>query len=349
MSLVVDIKKKLGAFHLDVSFETEGEVLALLGASGCGKSMTLKCIAGIETPDEGRIILNGRTLFDSEKHINLAPQKRRVGYLFQQYALFPNMTVYQNIAAGARGRKDADRVIKEKIETMRLTGLEHKRPHQLSGGQQQRVALARILVNEPETLLLDEPFSALDSYLRWELEMELADTLKNFSGPAVFVSHSREEVFRLCESVCVLNNGYSEGKHTVKELFANPGTRAACILSGCKNISEIHSVGDGHVTAGDWGVELSIGERPAEEYGYIGVKSRHLRPADKEGENTIRCRVTRVVEDERRFIVVLSTPGGDTAWSNLNMTVSYGQGEKIKLGDEMLIYVAPDDIMLLRK
>ena len=192
--LTVDIKKKLDNFILDVQFETDREILALLGASGCGKSMTLKCIAGIAKPDEGRIVLNGRVLFDSDKGINLSPQKRRVGYLFQQYALFPNMTVEKNIAAGCmeKNRERKKALVSEKIEKMHLSGLEHKYPSQLSGGQQQRVALARILINDPELLLLDEPFSALDSFLKWQLEMELSDDLKEFGRGALFVSHSKD-------------------------------------------------------------------------------------------------------------------------------------------------------------
>ena len=149
MALHVDIEKTLGSFHLKVKFEAGNHVLALLGASGCGKSMTLKCIAGIETPDRGRIVLDGTTLFDSEERVNLPPQRRRVGYLFQQYALFPNMTVAQNIACGVREKKDARAQVEEMIWAMHLEGLEHKKPHQLSGGQQQRAALARILVNAP--------------------------------------------------------------------------------------------------------------------------------------------------------------------------------------------------------
>ncbi len=187
--LDVTIKKKLDRFSLNVSFTAEHETVALLGASGCGKSMTLKCIAGIETPDEGKIVLNGRVLFDSEKKINLAPQKRRVGYLFQQYALFPRMTAAQNIAAGVRTKDRAkrDAAVAAQIKSLRLEGLEDKRPQQLSGGQQQRVALARILANEPELLLLDEPFSALDDYLKWQLELELQDTLLYYAGKTVFV------------------------------------------------------------------------------------------------------------------------------------------------------------------
>ena len=349
MSLVVDIEKRLGPFRLDVDFETDaGEVLALLGASGSGKSMTLKCIAGIEKPDRGKIILNGRTLFDSEKRVDLPPQKRRVGCLFQQYALFPHMTVYENIRAGARRRPDAENAVAEKIAALRLTGLEDKRPHELSGGQQQRVALARILVNGPEALLLDEPFSALDSYLRWELELELADTLAGFTGPSVFVSPSREEVFRLCSQICVLSDGRSEGKRGAAELFAHPETRAACLLSGCKNLSRAAPLGNGRVAAGDWGIELDTGAEDLEDIAYIGVKSRHVRLAEAGGENVFACTVTRVVRDERRCIVTLATPAGRGGCAGLTMTVDFARGSRLKAGEKLLITIAPSDIMLLR-
>ena len=162
----------MGNFLLDVDFCMDGGVFAILGASGCGKSMTLKCIAGIERPDEGRIVLNDRVLFDSKKKINLPPQKRKVGYMFQDYALFPTMNVVQNIQAGM-GRKPDPKKVREYITGFQLGGLEHHMPDQLSGGQKQRVAMARMLAAEPEVLLLDEPFAALDSYLKWKLEVSL--------------------------------------------------------------------------------------------------------------------------------------------------------------------------------
>ena len=150
--------------------------------------MTLKCIAGIEKPDRGTTTLDGRVLFDSEKHINLTPQQRRVGYPFQQYALFPNMTAAQNILCGIRtgSRTEKKETLAALLRTFRLEGLEKKLPAQLSGGQQQRVALARILASEPQAILLDEPFSALDSYLKWELE--LGELLGAFDGPILWVS-----------------------------------------------------------------------------------------------------------------------------------------------------------------
>ena len=187
MSLRVEIEKRLGNFALQAEFETREQTLALLGASGCGKSVTLKCIAGIMTPDKGRIELDGQVLFDAEKGINLPPQKRRVGYLFQQYALFPNMTVVQNICCGIRARgAERERLVREQMRRFQLEGLEKSYPAQLSGGQQQRVALARILAGEPKAILLDEPFSALDSYLKWSLEAELTQMLAAFSGPLVW-------------------------------------------------------------------------------------------------------------------------------------------------------------------
>ena len=165
MSLDMKIKKNLGGFQLDVELHAGNETLALLGASGCGKSMTLRCIAGIETPDEGYIRVDGETLFDSEEKIDVPVQKRHVGLLFQNYALFPNMNVEQNIMLGMKSlpmpkdQKTAE--CRRVIEKFYLGGLEKHSVRQLSGGQQQRVALARIMVSKPRILMLDEPFPPL--------------------------------------------------------------------------------------------------------------------------------------------------------------------------------------------
>ena len=162
MSLYVDIRKKLGNFTLETQFEAAEGVTGILGASGCGKSMTLRCIAGIVKPDEGHIELDGKVLFDARKKINLRPQERHVGLLFQNYALFPNMTVRQNLMAGLMAEKQdkraAEAKIREMLEKFELVGLEKHKPAELSGGQQQRVALARIFLSSPKMLMLDEPF-----------------------------------------------------------------------------------------------------------------------------------------------------------------------------------------------
>ena len=198
--LEVQIYKKLAEFDLDASFQVDDNILGLMGASGSGKSMTLKCIAGIETPDQGRIVLNNRVLFDSEKKINVPIQKRNVGYMFQSYALFPNMNVYENISVGLRARKvkDVDIVVQKVMQQFRVFELASRYPKQLSGGQRQRVALARLMAYEPDVLLLDEPFSALDEDLKEDLLQELKSELQ-ISKPVIFVSHNKEEVNYLCD------------------------------------------------------------------------------------------------------------------------------------------------------
>lgn len=344
--LEVKIKKRLGAFHLDVDFKAEQGVTGLLGASGCGKSMALKCIAGIVRPDEGRIVLDGRVLFDSEKHINLPPQQRHVGYLFQNYALFPNMTVEGNIAAGIRGNHKTKRV-EELIHAFYLEGMEKKRPSQLSGGQQQRVALARILASEPQVLLLDEPFSALDGYLRWQVELELSDLLKTFSGTVLFVSHSRDEVYRQCTDVCVLDNGHSEPIQPVQHLFDAPKTLAACLLSGCKNISRAKKIAPTKIFAEDWNVTLEAGREVPNEVRYIGVRAHYIVPTRESGENVIPCGVERVVEEVFSTVVMLTTPGGDKGYSRLRIELPKQQWQDLHVTDNLSVAIAPRDILLL--
>jgi len=346
--LLVDIKKNLGDFRLDVQFETDGEVLALLGASGCGKSVTLKCIAGVERPDSGRIVLNGRVLYDSEKHIDLPPQKRRVGYLFQSYALFPHMTAAENVAAGARHlpRREREAAVAKQLRAFRLEGLEKHRPHQLSGGQQQRLALARIMAGEPEVLLLDEPFSALDSYLKWQLELELMDTLKHFSGDVVFVSHSRDEVYRLCRSVCVLTEGRSEPKETVRHLMESPGTVSAALLSGCKNYSRAERLNERAIRCADWGVTLRTAGPVPEGVSAAGVRAHHLVPGAA-GENDIPCTVARVIEDTFSTVVMLATPGGDTGRSLLRLELDKERWAALGEPEQLTVHVPPEQVMTL--
>lgn len=259
MSLIVDIEKKLGSFILRAKFETGHGTMALLGASGCGKSVTLKCIAGIMTPDRGRIVLDGITLFDSDQHIDLTPQQRQVGYLFQQYALFPNMTVAQNIQCGIRtgSRTEKQQLTARQLRRFRLEGLERKYPSQLSGGQQQRVALARILASEPKAILLDEPFTALDSFLKWNLELELSDLLSDFDGPILWVSHDLGECCRNCRTVCVMENGASGTVTDMESLVRRPATQSAARLTGCRNFLSARSC-EGGVRLDGWDITLPL-------------------------------------------------------------------------------------------
>lgn len=298
MSLTVDIEKTLGAFELKASFETSGGILGLLGASGCGKSMTLKCIAGIEKPDRGRIILDGRTLFDSEKNINLPPQKRRVGYLFQNYALFPNMTVEQNILCGLHWEKDRaqkQKDLKDVLHFLQLEGLEKHKPWQLSGGQAQRVALARILVNRPTLLMLDEPFSALDSYLRDTLQFEMLELLSKFDKDVLLVTHSRDEAYHMCSRIAVMDSGELFDVKNTKELFANPETKRAALLTGCKNISAARKISEHELEAIDWGIRLITNLPLRDGLTAVGIRAHYFNP--KTPQNRIAVHFTRQLEE----------------------------------------------------
>ena len=301
MSLTVDIEKKLDGFVLRSQFETgEGCTMALLGASGCGKSVTLKCIAGIMTPDKGRIVLDGETLFDSEKRINLPPQQRRVGYLFQQYALFPNMTVAQNILCGIRtgSRAEKRRRAEEQIRRFRLEELEKRYPAQLSGGQQQRVALARILASEPRAVLLDEPFSALDGYLKWNLEQELSELLSGFAGPILWVSHDLGECYRNCRNVCVMENGRSSPVTDMETLLRRPASIGAARLVGCRSFLPAHRCAGG-VRLDGWDIVLPL--EAAGDETVVAVPS----DAVSFGGGAYTARVSRVTRDLKVTSVVL--------------------------------------------
>jgi len=316
MSLEVCIKKRLGKFLLDVEFDAGPGVTGLLGASGSGKTVTLMCIAGIIRPDEGRIVLNGRVLFDSDKRIDLPPQQRRVGYLFQNYALFPNMTVERNIACGLCREKD--RVARKKaaadiISRMRLDGLEKHRPHQLSGGQQQRVALARILVGQPELLLLDEPLSALDSHLKDQLVIELRHLLKSYDGDALLVTHSRDEAYQLCNTLAVMEDGRLKGMGGTREFFVDPGTRTGAALTGCKNIVDARKAGDTRVYVPDWGVTLDAGKPVGDNLVAIGIRAHHF--SGDILENSFPVRVVEEIEEPFEWTVkfMYGTQRGDSA------------------------------------
>ena len=281
MSLFVDIEKDLGGFRLRARLDADAPITGLLGASGCGKSLTLKCIAGIQRPDRGRILLDGRVLFDSEAGIDLPPQQRRVGYLFQQYALFPTMTVYENIRCGARGRgsrAEQDAIVRQMLAQLQLQGLESLRPAQLSGGQAQRVALARMLAADPQLLLLDEPFSALDTHLRDQLQPQLRDLLRTVGRQAVLVTHSRDEAYRLCSTLCIMDEGHTLRTGLTKEVFADPQSMAAARLTGCKNLAEARRVDDHTVEVPAWGVRLQTARPVPDNLRAVGLRAHYFNP-----------------------------------------------------------------------
>lgn len=279
MGISIDIRKKLGAFQLAVQLKSEASRIGILGASGCGKSLTLKSIAGIETPDEGFIRVGDNVLFDSRKKINVKPQKRKVGYLFQNYALFPHMTVEQNIAAGLKGSKEENhRRVYEMVHKFRLDGLEKHLPGQLSGGQQQRTALARIMAYEPDVILLDEPFSALDGFLKDRLQLELEEMLEDYPGIVILVSHNRDEVYRFCRELVILDRGATVVNGDIKELFTKPRYKEAAKLTGCKNFSDVRRIDAHTAELIDWGITLHLQKEIPENCTSLGYRAHDFVP-----------------------------------------------------------------------
>ncbi len=307
--LFVDIQKQLPGFLLDVSFSTDEQVLGLLGASGAGKSMILRCIAGIEIPTKGRIVLNGRVLFDSEKGINIPSRDRQIGFLFQNYALFPHLSVAQNIAFGLPKGTSA-LTIKQQVEAqlaaVQLQGYESRYPRELSGGQQQRVALARALASQPEALLLDEPFSALDTHLRSQLEQQLITSVETYQGVTLFVTHNLEEAYRVCQDLLVMERGKAIAYSSKQNIFERPNTVSVAQLTGCKNFSRVVVKASQQVEAIDWGCTLRVIEPVSELLSHVGIRAHQLTFTNEPNqENTFPCWVARTSETPHRMTLYL--------------------------------------------
>ncbi len=351
MSLDLSIRKDFGGFVLDVSLQAENEVLALLGASGCGKSMTLKCIAGIVKPDEGHIIVNGKTLFDSDKGINISPQERGAGLLFQNYALFPNMNVEQNIMSGMKrfsvSKAEKKAICRETMKKFYLDGLEKHRPSQLSGGQQQRAALARIMVSKPDILMLDEPFSALDSFLRWELEQELMRVLEDFEGTSIIVSHNRDEVYRISNHIAVIADGKVDCYDEKTSLFAEPKTYQSALLTGCHNFSRAEYLGENRVRLIDWNTEIICED--CEEAKYIAVKPGLVKLERNSGGVSAGFRVDKIIDNFNEIILLLSADSVVSEYSSLNVRVAKEEWQSFAGSRNINLSLARENILILNR
>jgi molybdate transport system ATP-binding protein len=230
------------SFELNVDLEIPSGITILFGPSGAGKTSILDCIAGLTAPDSGRIVLRDYVLFDCVNRINVPPQKRRVGYVFQDLALFPHLTVEKNVHYGlaslpALERRKRSRQI---LESFHVADLRHRKPSQISGGERQRVALARALVTEPAVLLLDEPLAALDAAIKSKLVDDLRAWNESHQIPILYVTHSRGEVFGLGERVVVLQNGRIIAQGTPHEVMTAPRQETIAVLAGFENIFDAH-------------------------------------------------------------------------------------------------------------
>lgn len=358
MKLIVDIQKHLPHYDLDISFSLAGETLGILGSSGSGKSMTLRCIAGIETPTRGTIVLNDRVLYNSCQGINVPSRDRKVGFLFQNYALFPHLTVAENIAYGLKKLPKAaiSHRVMQHLEQVKLSGLGDRYPQQLSGGQQQRVALARALAPEPDILLLDEPFSALDTHLRHELEKHLIKTLTSYKGLTLFVSHNLEEAYRVCQKLLVLDQGKIAAAGDKQTIFDRPGTLAVAQLTGCKNLSPIQPLDRHTLRALAWGCTLQTAGPIAPHHTHIGIRAHQLTFLENLDQsrtlpNTLPAWVAWTSETPHRMTIYLKLgePPVDLDDYHLQAEVFKEKWQRLKdRSTPWLVSLDPSRLFLLR-
>lgn len=375
MSLEVAIRKHFSTFTLSVDFSAGDETLGFLGASGCGKSLTMRCIAGIETPDEGKIVVNGVTFFDKSSQgkarVNLTPQERKTALLFQNYMLFPNLTVEQNVAAGLDrnlSKADVAACVGAELQRFGLSGFEKRYPAQLSGGQQQRVALARMLAAKPGILMLDEPFSALDVHLKNVLEQNLVNLFNSYDGTVLYVSHDIDEALRFCNRIAVVEDGCIMEIDSGRDLMDNPKSLAGLKLTGCKNATEAQRRNAHEAWLPKWGISVSTNEEVPENIRALGIRARRVRQTVGPGSNCFHVRVDRASDsrfertmmlaflDREEGAVPLASVTGDEMkylHQHLFWTVDFlTQADLDKLpkqGDELWIYLDPSDIIMVTK
>jgi molybdate transport system permease protein len=321
MPLEVQIEKKLPDFTLTAGFQADdARPLSILGPSGAGKSMLLRCLAGLENPDRGRIVLNDRLLFDSTRAVRVPTRMRRIGLLFQHYALFPKRSVAQNLAFGIKNLPVAERekTIRRLAERAHIQGLEHRFPMELSGGEQQRVALARALAVEPEALLLDEPLSSLDAHLRSQIETLLLETFHEYRRPTLLVTHNIEEAYRLCDRLLVLSRGRVAAFGDKEEIFRRPPTVEVARLTGCKNISRATRISEDVVEATDWHCRLRTTDRVSPAPAYVGIRAHYIDFDESSlppppAENVFPCWLVRSSETPFGITLLLTLREPDKA------------------------------------
>lgn len=356
MGLEAQFEKRFGTFTLRTELFCGDEALAILGPSGSGKSMTLRCVAGLEKPDRGRIVLNGRTLFDSEKRVNVPARQRGIGLLFQSYALFPHLNVTQNIAFGMKVQPAVAREerAKRQIAEMQLEGLEERVPRELSGGEQQRVALARALAIEPEALLLDEPLSALDTYLRSKVEQQVIAAITQLRRPALYVTHNMEEAYRLGANILVLSNGKVEASGSREQIFRHPPSLEVALLTGLKNFSRARMAAPGRIEALDWNCIVACAADASSEPKYAGIRAHHVRFAMSAEEanagNAFLCWLARISEAPFHVTLYLRLHSAEGEGHQLQAEVTNENWARIRNQPQPWRVLLPaEDILLLEK
>ncbi len=351
-----------GPIPLDVAFDCPpGEMLALVGPSGSGKTTILRAIAGLARAQEGQVTCGGRVLFDSGKGVDLAPQARRVGLLFQDYALFPHLSVLDNVRIALLGLPEEEREARAMawLARTRVAGLEQRRPDQLSGGEQQRVALARALARDPAVLLLDEPFSAVDQVTRHRLRLELADLAHSLEVPIVLVTHDLDEACMLADRICVLHRGRSLQVGSPGEVISHPATAEIARLIDTRNIHD--ATVTAHAGDGGWS-EITWGGRPlkirhapdhaiGETISWCVAPTNVLLIPDKarreDGENGFDTRVIALLSGGALSQAVLKCQAAPGLLLHMTLPTRVASRHELRVGRELRVSLPREAIHLM--
>ncbi len=356
--LEVRVKRKLPGFTLDVAFSVNQEILAILGPSGSGKTMTLQCISGLVHPDEGYVNLNGKVLLDTSKKINMPARLRKVGFVFQNYALFPHLTVSQNIAYGIRrlAPKEINDRVSELLEKMNIPKLGDRLPRQLSAGQQQRVAVARALAPEPEVLLLDEPFSALDSLVKERLQLELQALHNFYKGIILFVTHDLTEGYKFSSKIAVFESGRIVQHDNKERVITCPSNHTVARLVGFKNLMEGSVIKIKGTTATIEVPELGglikaivpdTTRLTANQRVTVGIRPEYVQLKEEPGENTLHCTVDRIAEGVSATNCYFHVNTVGVGRHYLMVILSRPDSGGIKEGQKSHLYLPPEHVVVI--
>ncbi len=340
------VEKQFEGWHalrgVDLSIAS-GAIVALLGPSGCGKTTLLRCIAGLEQPTSGTIRIGGKLVFSTSPALSEPPEKRRIGLVFQSYALWPHLTVAENVAYGLRVKKIAKAEITARVQsilgTVGLAGVADRLPSTLSGGQQQRVALARSLVVEADVILFDEPLSNLDLKLREEMRFELRRLIKRVGVTAVFVTHDQSEAMVLADRICLMQTGRLVQSGTPRDIYERPATRFAMDFLGSSNFFPGDRVAAGALTLPN-GEVLELAPGPADAVVGIRPEKIQIEPAGATGPNLIQGRI-----GDRAFL------GGSTIYrveaGGTSLQVCSGNHDHT-IGDAVALRLPPQWLLRLQ-
>jgi molybdate transport system ATP-binding protein len=356
--LEVKIKRTLPGFSLDVVFSVNEEVLGIIGPSGSGKTMTLQCIAGLIQPDQGLIKLNDKVLFDSSERVNLPPQVRKVGLVFQNYALFPHLTTVQNIAYGICNcpRQEVNERVDTLIKKMNLNGLQNRYPKQLSSGQQQRVAIARALAPEPEVLLMDEPFSALDSMVKEQLEVEVMNLQKFYRGHIILVTHNLAEAYRLSSKLAVYESGRVIQCDQREKVVSSPVNKKVARITKFSNLMDgiITEIKDSSVwvTIPELDTILKViadGHKGlvVNQSVTIGIRPEYVRINQVPGQNTFLSSLDRMVESiaTTNCFFYLDTSSSESYY--IETIFPKSDVRFLKNGQPYYLYLPPENLAII--